>query len=355
MKDEGKASRAFHPSSLVLYEAQLRLIVGAWLTEDLRWARRNLYALLVLTPLVLGMTYFGVGAWCARPSGARRTRRRSRRAWSRRRACSRSACRARGLRFITCGARVGLRLAARLGARAVVGGAPCDARRARAASARRRSCCAGSRAARCWGVASRVARARGLRARVGRGLRGARVGSLVAQAREVARGARVVVSAACARRAGFCSRRSEAGHALSCSHGVQAARVERAVQVRGTCVDARRRGVDCARRRGSRSRCTSVGARATRSSRSVWRARRVGLSRRARRRRACRGRERGRRAQLARDLQLTLRGFSSAVYVAAGVAALALLLLVALLAGGVMRAGEADGFLSRRGCRARSR
>src|SRR5215212_5812195 len=40
---------------------QLRLIVGAWLTEDLRWARQNLYALLVLTPLVWGMTYFGVG------------------------------------------------------------------------------------------------------------------------------------------------------------------------------------------------------------------------------------------------------------------------------------------------------
>ncbi|HVF44690.1 MAG TPA: hypothetical protein VM936_16830, partial [Pyrinomonadaceae bacterium] len=39
----------------------LCLIVGAWLTEDLRWARQNLYALLVLTPLVLGMTYFGVG------------------------------------------------------------------------------------------------------------------------------------------------------------------------------------------------------------------------------------------------------------------------------------------------------
>lgn len=51
-------------------------------------------------------------------------------------------------------------------------------------------------------------------------------------------------------------------------------------------------------------------------------------------------------AQLARDLQLTLRGFSSAVYVAACVATLALLLLVALLAGGVIRNGEADGFLS---------
>src|ERR1700754_1648939 len=40
---------------------ELKLIVRAWLTEDLRWARQNLYALTVLTPLVLGMTYFGVG------------------------------------------------------------------------------------------------------------------------------------------------------------------------------------------------------------------------------------------------------------------------------------------------------
>lgn len=39
----------------------LRLIVGAGLLDGLRWARQNLYALLVLAPLVLGMTYFGVG------------------------------------------------------------------------------------------------------------------------------------------------------------------------------------------------------------------------------------------------------------------------------------------------------
>jgi hypothetical protein len=51
-------------------------------------------------------------------------------------------------------------------------------------------------------------------------------------------------------------------------------------------------------------------------------------------------------AQLARDLQLTLRGFSSAVYVAAGVAALALLLLVALLAGGVVPKGESAEWLA---------
>ena len=40
---------------------QLKLIAGAWLVEGGRWARENLYALAVLGPLVLGMTYFGVG------------------------------------------------------------------------------------------------------------------------------------------------------------------------------------------------------------------------------------------------------------------------------------------------------
>jgi hypothetical protein len=39
----------------------LRLIVGAVALDELRWARQNLYVLLILTPLVLGMTYFGVG------------------------------------------------------------------------------------------------------------------------------------------------------------------------------------------------------------------------------------------------------------------------------------------------------
>jgi hypothetical protein len=41
--------------------SQLRLIAGAGLLEALRWARQNLYTLLILSPLVLGMTYFGVG------------------------------------------------------------------------------------------------------------------------------------------------------------------------------------------------------------------------------------------------------------------------------------------------------
>jgi hypothetical protein len=51
-------------------------------------------------------------------------------------------------------------------------------------------------------------------------------------------------------------------------------------------------------------------------------------------------------AQLARDLQLTLRGFSSAVHVAAGVAALTIFLLAALLTKGRLPAGEAEGFWS---------
>lgn len=59
--------------------------------------------------------------------------------------------------------------------------------------------------------------------------------------------------------------------------------------------------------------------------------------------RACGGREEL-AAQLARDLRLMLRGFSSAVYAAAGVAALLIVLLVALLAGGAVAEGEAEGF-----------
>lgn len=41
--------------------SHLRLIAAAALRERARWARQHLYLLLVLGPLVLGMTYFGVG------------------------------------------------------------------------------------------------------------------------------------------------------------------------------------------------------------------------------------------------------------------------------------------------------
>ncbi|MDT7808910.1 MAG: hypothetical protein QOJ70_2723 [Acidobacteriota bacterium] len=51
-------------------------------------------------------------------------------------------------------------------------------------------------------------------------------------------------------------------------------------------------------------------------------------------------------SQLARDLRITLRGFSSAVYAAAGVCVLVVVLLVALLAGGVVPEGEAAGWAS---------
>ncbi|HVF56346.1 MAG TPA: hypothetical protein VM934_09360 [Pyrinomonadaceae bacterium] len=41
--------------------AHLRLIVGAQLRDELRWAREHLYSLLILSPLVLVLTYVGVG------------------------------------------------------------------------------------------------------------------------------------------------------------------------------------------------------------------------------------------------------------------------------------------------------
>ena len=39
----------------------LKLIAGAAARERVRWAREHLYSLLILSPLVLGLTYFGVG------------------------------------------------------------------------------------------------------------------------------------------------------------------------------------------------------------------------------------------------------------------------------------------------------
>lgn len=39
----------------------LKLIIGAGAREHLRWAREHLYSLLILSPLVLGLTYFGAG------------------------------------------------------------------------------------------------------------------------------------------------------------------------------------------------------------------------------------------------------------------------------------------------------
>ena len=39
----------------------LQLILGASLLEGVRWVREHLYAVCVLGPLVLGMTYLGVG------------------------------------------------------------------------------------------------------------------------------------------------------------------------------------------------------------------------------------------------------------------------------------------------------
>jgi hypothetical protein len=53
--------RARGAQTFVIDSRQLKLITRAAWLEGLRWAREHLYVLLVLGPLVLGMTYFGVG------------------------------------------------------------------------------------------------------------------------------------------------------------------------------------------------------------------------------------------------------------------------------------------------------
>jgi hypothetical protein len=54
--------------------AHLKLILGAGLVEGARWAREHLYTLLVLSPLVLGMTYVGVGRMLGEEAGWRPSR-----------------------------------------------------------------------------------------------------------------------------------------------------------------------------------------------------------------------------------------------------------------------------------------
>ena len=334
----------------------MRLIVGAWLVEDLRWARQNLYALLVLTPLVLGMTYFGVGRM-VREAG-----------WSPTDAqvlvasVVASAC----LLALSM-SRSGLEIYHLRRPESVFDSLPVTARVQLWAALLRR-------ASRTLGVA--------LAALVLRWLAGGDVLDLRALAslalvvcvlasgevfaavewihwshrREKSHAAvAVVVSSACALACGlllaeilrpgavsFLVRAALGREALSGAVEFEAKALALAVPTLialltmwlAFVLHGRWRAGDSefAKRLSARDALGSLGERVARL--------------------ACRNikdnaGERGAvAAQLARDLQLTLRGFSSAVYVAACVAALALLLLVALLAGGVVRNGEAEGFLS---------
>lgn len=334
----------------------MRLIVGAWLTEDLRWARQNLYALLVLTPLVLGMTYFGVGRM-VREAG-----------WSPTDAQVMVACVVAAACVLALGmSRAGLEIYHPRRPESVFDSLPVKAGVQLWAALLRR-------ASRTCGVALAALALRWLAggdvwdawalaslALVVCVLASGEVFAAVewihwSHRRERSHAAlAVVVSAACAAACGLLLsevlrpgavsllvRAALGRDALSAAFKLEVKTLTLAVGASAALITVslsfvlhgrwRAGDSEFAKRLSERDALGSLGERVARL--------------------ACGNvagsdAERGSvAAQLARDLQLTLRGFSSAVYVAAGVAALALLLLVALLAGGVVRNGEAEGWLS---------
>src|SRR4051812_14606181 len=330
----------------------LRLIVGAWLTEDLRWALGNLYSLTVLTPLVLGMTYFGVGRMVREAE------------WSPTDAQVLVACVVAAACLLALSmSRAGLEIYHLRRPESVFDSLPVTARVQLTNALLRR-------ASRTCGVALAALALRWL---AGGGVSDAWLfASLALTVFALASGEvfaavewvhwshrregghavlAVVVSAACAAVCGlllsevlrpgtvsFLIRTALGRAALSSAvkfEGrvltlVGAALIALITVSLAFALHERWRASDSefAKRLGARDQLGSLGERVAS--------------------RACRGRG-AVASQLARDLQLTLRGFSSAVYVAAGVAVLTLLLLVALLAGGVVRKGEADGGVSAAG------
>jgi hypothetical protein len=325
----------------------LKLIAGASALEGLRWARQNLYALLVLTPLVLGMTYFGVGRM-VREAG-----------WSPTGAQVLVACVVAAACLLALSmSRAGLEIYHLRRPESVFDSLPVTAGVQLWAALLRR-------ASRTFGVAAVALVLRWLAggdvwdawtlaslALVVCVLASGEVFAAVewvhwSHRREVGHAAlAAVVSAACAAACGFLlaevlrpgvssSLLSRAGsfegrawlHVGAALIALTAASLAFALHGRWRAGDS-----EFAKRLSARDTLGSLGERVSRL--------------------ACRnikgnaGEREATAAQLARDLQLTLRGFSSAVYVAAGVASLALLLMVALLAGGVIRNGEADGWLS---------
>jgi hypothetical protein len=319
----------------------LKLIVRAWLTDDARWARENLYALAVLTPLVLGMTYYGVGRMVReaewRPTAAQLV--------------AASVVAAAALLALSM-SRASLEVYHLRRAESILDSLPVAPHVQLAAALVRR-------VARTCGVA--------VAAFVLRWLEGGvawdawLAASLVLVVLVLAAGevlaalewvhwsrarrwphalAGAFVSAACAVSAGLllsdvlrpgavaalCGTKHETSVRLTLL--ACAASIASACTWLAFALHARWRAADSefAKRLSARDAPGSLGERVAR--------------------RACGEERRAVAAQLARDLQLTLRGFSSAVYVAASVAALALLLLIALLAGGALPAGEPEGWLS---------
>jgi hypothetical protein len=308
---------------------QLRLIAGAWALEGGRWARENLYALLVLGPLVLGMTYLGVGRMVREA------------AWSPTEAQALAACLAAAACLVALSlsrASVEVYHVRRpewvLDALPVTPGAQLSAALARRAA---HACAAGGVALVLrWlaggGFSLAVFASASLLVCVLAS--GEVLSALVwvrwSHRRGAARAAALLVSvAACALSAGALLASVVRPDALTSFGrtslfvgGVLAAVAQAAAAF---AVHARWRAADSefAKRLGARERWGAVVERFAG--------------------RACGGRE-ALAAQLARDLRLVLRGFSSAVYAAAGVGALLIVLLVALLLGDVLAEGRAEGF-----------
>lgn len=310
---------------------QLRLIAGAWALEGGRWARENLYALLVLGPLVLGMTYFGVGRMVRDA------------AWSPTEAQTLVA----GVVAAACLVALSLSRASLEVYHVrrpewVLDALPVSANVQLSAALVRRA-----------GHAC----AAGLVALVLRWLAGGSFDAAVLTS---------ALSLVCVLASGEVlsalvwvrwSHRRGAVHALAVAAAVTACALVAgsllALVVRpgGVTLLSQTVVLVCAA-----LTAVAQGAFAF-ALHGRWRAADAEFAKRlgARERwgglierfagRACGGRE-ALAAQLARDLRLVLRGFSSAVYAAAGVSLLLVVLLVALLLGDVLAEGEADGFWS---------
>jgi hypothetical protein len=326
-----------------------KLIVGAWLLDGARWARRNLYALLVLTPLVLGMTYFGVGrmvreaSWS--PSGAQ---------------VAVASLVAAAAMLALAMSRASVEVYHLRRAESVFDSLPVTAHAQLAAAL-------ALRATRVCGVALAALALRWLEegglgeawlyAALTLTVAALASGGVLAALEWVHWSHRrekghaslgVLVCAACAAVSGLLLAEvlrqgaaaslfgptwlAGSGPGWLTSRGalsVVGASVAASTTWLAFALHARWRAGDSefAKRLGARDAWGSAGERV--AARACGRGARGAVA-----------------AQLARDLQLTLRGFSSAVYVAASVAALALLLLVALLAGGAVPSGEAEGWLA---------
>ena len=335
---------------------QLKLIVGARTVEGLRWARQNLYAVVVLTPLVLGMTYFGVGR-IVRESEWRATDAQLLVMSIVTAACllalsmSRASAEIYHTRRpealfdalpVSADAQLLAALLSRLCRTSAVGAAALVLRWLAGGEMSDASATASLvlfvfvvasgevLAALEWVHWARVrVRAQGVAMLVLLAVCASVGGLLLA---EVLRSGGLTFAGRAEHfnDGGLISRTgSLVGAGLSSRAGLHAFAMLMTAMLAGLSFVLHRRwraaDGEFAKRLGARERWGTLVERVAR--------------------RVCGGRA-GVAAQLARDLQLTLRGFSSAVYVAAGLAALVVVALVALLTGGALHAGEGAGWLA---------